>query len=200
MRVGERRIVPYYLLICLGLEFAIWYADSLVGNAVTVVRIFSSRRDTLAKNSALKAIIGLLLGPSTQSSCRSAPKSCHRTARCRSSRSASLQLCAFCRGAQLTASLTSMHVKRTSRRSDIPFHHGRPDSTLLFGTSTGDDRTADGNRRAVVHHASSGEEAGVTMHCSAVTLTIKPGTAICVANKTSGTLQLLDGPEVAVYI
>ncbi|GAA5889573.1 hypothetical protein JCM6882_007072 [Rhodosporidiobolus microsporus] len=44
--VGERRIVFVYTSIALALEFAIWFADSLVGNAVVV------------------GMIGVLMGPS----------------------------------------------------------------------------------------------------------------------------------------
>ncbi|GAA5827386.1 hypothetical protein JCM11251_003789 [Rhodosporidiobolus azoricus] len=44
--VGEQRVIYVYTTIALGLEFAIWFADSLVGNAVVV------------------GIIGVLMGPS----------------------------------------------------------------------------------------------------------------------------------------
>ncbi|GAA6059956.1 hypothetical protein JCM10212_001305 [Sporobolomyces blumeae] len=43
--VGEKRVVYFYLALALSLEFAIWFADSLVGNAVVV------------------AIIGFLIAP-----------------------------------------------------------------------------------------------------------------------------------------
>ncbi|KAK4048968.1 hypothetical protein OIO90_005603 [Microbotryomycetes sp. JL221] len=43
--VGEKRILYIYLGIAIGLELAIWFADSLVGNAVTV------------------GLVGLIIGP-----------------------------------------------------------------------------------------------------------------------------------------
>ncbi|GAA5960701.1 hypothetical protein JCM8115_001803 [Rhodotorula mucilaginosa] len=45
IRIGEKRALYCYLTIALALEFAIWFADSLVGNAVVV------------------ALIGVLIGP-----------------------------------------------------------------------------------------------------------------------------------------
>ncbi|GAA6028830.1 hypothetical protein JCM8097_007415 [Rhodosporidiobolus ruineniae] len=45
IRIGEQRAVYIYLTLALALEFAIWFADTLVGNAVVV------------------AIIGFIIGP-----------------------------------------------------------------------------------------------------------------------------------------
>ncbi|BGP01103.1 hypothetical protein NBRC10513v2_004884 [Rhodotorula toruloides] len=45
VRVGEKRVLYGYTIIALALEFAVWFADSLVGNAIVV------------------AIIGVLIGP-----------------------------------------------------------------------------------------------------------------------------------------
>ncbi|GAA5896055.1 MFS transporter [Sporobolomyces salmoneus] len=43
--IGEKRIVYVYLALALALEFAVWFADSLIGNAVTV------------------SIVGVIIGP-----------------------------------------------------------------------------------------------------------------------------------------
>ncbi|BGP25716.1 hypothetical protein JCM10295v2_004649 [Rhodotorula toruloides] len=45
VRVGEKRVLYFYTVIALALEFAVWFADSLVGNAIVV------------------AVIGVLIGP-----------------------------------------------------------------------------------------------------------------------------------------
>lgn len=66
VRVGERKIAPFYLMTCLALEFAVWFARSLIGNAITVVRssLCSSCKSTEGlRRGRYKAIIGVLLGP-----------------------------------------------------------------------------------------------------------------------------------------
>lgn len=64
--IGEQRVLYVYGVIALGLEFAIWFADSLVGNAIVCVfsSLSSPNSSELTPPVLSVGIIGVLMGPS----------------------------------------------------------------------------------------------------------------------------------------
>ncbi|KAL8291864.1 hypothetical protein RQP46_002122 [Phenoliferia psychrophenolica] len=58
--VGERRIVPYYLVIAAALELAVWFSKNLVGNAVTVALIVMSLSTKLLPRHLHASSIGFI--------------------------------------------------------------------------------------------------------------------------------------------